>query len=411
MPWKTQSKEQQRWMFVCAAQACGNVAQACRRCGISRKTGHKWLKRFRAGERLFADRARRPRRVRGCGEIWRQRLLAAKRKRRRWGARMLRWQLQRSYGSEAVPSVRTLHRWLVAAGRTRRTKRRARPGPMVPRPVRLIAAAPNDVWTVDFKGPGRTTDGTRIEPLTVRDLATRCGLAIRQLRRKDDDCVRRALARLFRRYGLPLAIQVDNGPPFGGDGALGLSRLSVWWLRLGLRVQFGRPACPQDNAAHEQWHSVISAATFQVMSSTGAAQQRRFAKALRDYNSARPHSSLGMVPPAELYRPSPRAYPRSLPISTYPAGWLRKKTDRRGNLFWAGRQRLIGRAFASQHLGLRQIDAHTCEVYLDQHLLGTLVANDPAGLRPVVLQSKRNAAVTSQRRSGEEPSPSPNPSH
>jgi transposase InsO family protein len=411
MPWENVSKEQQRWKFVCGVEAGSSIAQACRRFGISRKTGHKWLRRFCGGAETFADRTRRPRRPRCREDIWRQRLLAAKRKRRRWGARLLRWQLERSYVGEDVPSVRTLHRWLFAARKTRRHKRRARIGPIVVQPPRLVAIEPNDVWSVDFKGRSRTADGSRIDPLTVRDLATRFGLEIRQLRRNDDDHVRRAFVPLFRRYGLPKAIQADNGPPFGGDGALGLSRLSVWWQRLGIHVQLGRPGCPQDNASHEQWHSVISAETFQVMSTNRAAQQRRFAKALRDYNSHRPHSSLGMVPPVELYRPSPRVYPGQLPVSTYHPDWARRKVDRSGKLFWAGRQRLIGRAFASQHVGLQPINANTCAVYLDAHLLGTLVATDPAGMRPVMRTSKRSAALPPRGRSGEEPSPSPNPSH
>lgn len=411
MPWENDSKEQQRWKFASAVEAGSSIGQACRRFGISRKTGHKWLKRFRDGPQALSDRTRRPRRLRCREEVWRQRLLAAKRKRRRWGARMLRWLLERTFARNDVPSVRTLHRWLVAARRTRRYKRRARAGPLVVQPPRLVATEPNDVWTVDFKGRSRATDGSRIDPLTVRDLATRFGLEIRQLRCNDEEHVRRAMVPLFRRYGLPKAIQVDNGPPFGGDGALGLSRLSVWWLRLGIRVQFGRPGCPQDNASHEQWHSVISAETFAVMSTNRAAQQRRFAKTLRDYNCSRPHSSLGMLPPAELYRPSPRVYPDQLPASTYHPDWQRRKIDRSGKMFWAGRQRLIGRAFVGQYVGLRPVNARTCEVYLDQHLLGTLVDTDPAGMRPVIRTPTRSAAVPSQDRDGEKPSPSPNPSH
>lgn len=178
-----------------------------------------------------------------------------------WGARKLRWALQRAWPRQKVPAVRTLHRWLAAAGLVRTPWRRARRGPLRRRPARLAARRPNDVWTVDFKGRFRTLDGARIEPLTVRDLASRYGLAVRVLRATDERQVRWAMQALFRRYGLPRAIRVDNGPPFGGEGPRGLTRLSAWWVRLGIRVEFGRPGCPQDHAAHEQWHRVLAAET------------------------------------------------------------------------------------------------------------------------------------------------------
>jgi transposase InsO family protein len=319
-------------------------------------------------------------------------MLALRRRRPRWGARKLRWELQQLFPRRRVPSVRTLHRWLCVAGLTRRNKRRSRAGPLLSAVRPQHPRSPNDVWTVDFKGRDRTGDGTRIEPLTVRDLATRYGLAIVQLPGTDEANVRRAFVRIFRRFGMPRAIQVDNGPPFGGAGALGLTRLSVWWVRLGIRVQFGRPRCPQDNAAHEQWHSVISAETFQPTSLNARAQQRRFARALHDYNHCRPHEALGMRVPARLYRKSPRPYPPHLPVSRYPTSWSTLHVPADGRVFFASRQRMIGRAFAGQHIALRPAGAKRWRVYLDRHLIGELVATDRAGMRPAKRERYHNGS-------------------
>ena len=141
---------------------------------------------------------------------------------------------------------------------------------------RRVARRSNDVWTIDFKGWFRTADGARIDPLTVRDLHSRYLLLIAAVPAQSDRAVRGLLTGLFRRRGLPRAIRVDNGVPFGGGGVLGLSTLSVWWLRLGIQVEFGRPAQPQDNGAHEQMHRILKAETAAPPSLNAGAQHRRF---------------------------------------------------------------------------------------------------------------------------------------
>ena len=153
-------------------------------------------------------------------------------------------------------AARTLGRWLHRFRLVPRKPRHQRRGPQLPPRTRTVPARPNDVWTIDFKGWYRTGDGTRVEPLTVRDLKSRFLLDIRLLPNQSEVHVHRALLRVFRHYGLPKAIWVDNGPPFGGVGPLGYSRLAAWWRRLGIRVEYGRPAHPQDNAAHQQMHGV-----------------------------------------------------------------------------------------------------------------------------------------------------------
>jgi hypothetical protein len=252
----------------------------------------------------------------------------------------------------------------------------------MPKPERLTARIPNDVWTLDFKGWFRTGNGCRVDPLTVRDLRSRFLLDIRLLPNQSDTAARRALLRLFRRYGLPKA----NGPPFGGCGPRGLSRLSVWWRRLSIRVEFGRPAHPEDNAAHEQMHQVYQTEVAEDPALQPLAQQRRSDRWRRDYNHLRPHEALKLRTPAQFYRISRRPLPKRLPAWTYPAAWRRRRVSPDGRLYWQGRQRFIGRAFGGEILGLRPVAHDRWKVYLGSDLLGLLHQQDHSrSLRPVRL--------------------------
>jgi putative transposase len=254
----------------------------------------------------------------------------------------------------------------------------------VPQPGHLAARRANDVWTVDFKGP-LTIVGRTIEPLTVFDLACRFGLAVRVLAAKDYTCTRRAMLELFRRYGLPRAIQVDNGPPFGG-GTRGLSRLSAEWTRLGIHVQFNRPACPQDNPEHERWHRTLQDDLRSFPFRPAETLSQRIERLLKIYNTDRTHRSLQDRIPAHLYHPSRRRY-RDVAPRDYPATWRTLTPDRTGRAWCAGRQRVFGRAFFGQRLGLCPVEPGQWEVYLDHLLLGLIVATDCGGIRPVQLRS------------------------
>ena len=246
-----------------------------------------------------------------------------------------------------------------------------------------MARQPNDVWTLDFKGWFRTRDGQRVEPLTVRDLKSRFVLDIRLLPNQSDAPTRRALQRVFQRHGLPKVIRVDNGAPFGGVGPRGLSRLSVWWRRLGIRVEFGRPAHPEDNAAHEQMHQIYQAEVAAAPTGQPAAQQRRSDRWRWEYNHLRPHEALKLQPPAQHYHSSGRAWPRHLPAWTYPTAWPQGRVSPDGRLFWQGRQRFIGRAFGGERIALRPRGLDTWEVFLGRDLLGQLHQQDCSrSLRP-----------------------------
>ena len=240
------------------------------------------------------------------------------------------------------------------------------------------------MWTIDFKGWFRTGDGKRCEPLTVRDLFSRYVLAVVLLPNQSDAAVRRAMVQIFGRYGLPKIIRVDNGAPFGGKGAVGLSRLSVWWLCLGIVVEFVRPAHPEDNGAHEQMHRVLRADVAKPPAPSVAAQKRRLRAWIRGYNHVRPHEALGQRVPAQIYWPSNRLMPVQLPVE-YPRGWQSRRVRNRGHIKWHGRERFIGRAFVRQRVGLKTVADGVQEVYFQQQLIGLLYARDLSGMRPAVI--------------------------
>jgi putative transposase len=238
------------------------IAHVCREHGISRECGHKWWRRFQqAGAIGLKEQSRRPHCAAAIQQCWKRRTLGLRRRHPTWGPEKLRWTLCQEHPKERIPAARTLGRWLARAGKVRRRPRHLLAGPQVPACAPPIVIEPNDLWTIDFKGNFCTRDGRQILPLTVRDEASRYVLLVRHLPRPSDQEVRQPMKRLFLRVGLPRAIRVDNGAPFGGRGARGLTTLSVWWIRLGIHVVFGRRGCPQDNAAHEQMHRVLKAET------------------------------------------------------------------------------------------------------------------------------------------------------
>lgn len=384
MPWKIVGIIGERLRFVRAALKPACVfAPLCRRFGISRRIGYKWVERFRrGGAPALANRSRRPRRSpRQIQERWLRALRQFRRRHRHWGARKIHARWRRDHPRARLPAVRTLAKWV---GRLSPPPRRTRSlrGPTVTRPPLTRPTRPNEVWTADFKGWFRTADGSRCYPLTVRDLHSRYLLVIRVFPRQHHADVRAVFTGLFRRRGLPQIIRVDNGSPFGGTGALGLSVLSVWWRRLGLAVEFIRPGHPEENGAHEQMHRELKRETAQPPARTLPAQQRRSQRWVRYYNHERPHEALGGAVPADRYRRSPRHYRKLRPMR-YRRNWHRRQVRSNGQIKWQGRMRSIGEAFVGQRIGLRRVAPNCYEVYFGHDCLGLLYDQDAGGLRPI----------------------------
>ncbi len=384
MPWKVHSLLEARQRFIWAAvRGIHSVAQLCRQFKISQKTGFKWLARFRAeGGSGLRNRSRRPKHSPArTATRWLREIGAMRQRHRCWGAKKIHRALRKNHPRMQLPKVRTITNWLRRLGLVGRRRAVARRGPPLLRAPLTVPQRPNHVWTVDFKGYFCTRDGQRVDPLTVRDLFSRYLLDIHLIGHRHEP-VQQHFQRLFRKFGQPEIIRVDHGPPFGGDGALDLSRLSAWWLRLGIGVEFTRRARPQDNGAHEQMHRVYKAEVASPAAATPRGQQQRSTRLVHYYNQERPHEALEQQVPANFYCKSRRRYRGPLPELRYRRSWPTRLVTASGYIRWRGKHRVIGRAFGGQRVGFKPIRTSVHEVYFGRYLIGLLVDTDPSGMRP-----------------------------
>lgn len=377
------------------AAAGEQIAPLCREFGVSRTTGHKWFKLFKQrGHAGLEEESRRPRSTPlATAEDLVMATLEAREAHPRWGPQKLYLLLRRRFG-EATPSVRTIARILKRANKVRERRRRA-PLSVVEQAPTLAAAEPNDVWTVDFKGWWRVLDGTKCEPLTVRDSASRYVLAIVA---SSTACAptRKLFEQLFRRNGVPKAIQCDNGTPFiSVISRAGLSALSAWWVSLGIRVVRSRLGCPQDNGGHERMHRDVCAEVQSDPAETLVEQQRLLDRWRLEFNNVRPHQALGGKTPAEVYKVVHRRKLET-PKYDYPKRYYVRSVDTRGLLSFRGDQCRIGRAFANLQVGVEVVDAMQVRVWLcdvDLGLVETLPAVDSACYERVALRRPKQVAA------------------
>lgn len=348
-----------------------NVAALCRAYGISRQTGYKWLRRFRAqGYPGLVEQSRRPlvSPFTTAEEVV-VRILELRDHHATWGPDKISRVLRRGHGDEA-PSKSTVARVLRRLGQLSRRRPKVRVWSVDERP-RVEVHGPNDLWTIDIKGWWVAQNGERCEPLTVRDAFSRKVLSVTLLQSHRIETVRRVLLDLFERHGLPAAMQSDNGTPFVCTRARGgLSRLSAWLLSLGIRLVRSRPGCPQDNGGHERMHRDLSELERHPARSRRA-QQRVCDRWMVEFNEVRPHDALGGKTPAEVYRDSER---RSLvPLApTYPPEWLVRRVSKNGTVSLNGDTVLVSAALAGQTIGLKQEGLLTWRVRFFEHDLGTI---------------------------------------
>jgi len=344
-----------RVRFVVAAESgAAPVSAVCAAFGISRETGHKWLRRWReGGADALRDASRAPlSRPHGTPDAIAALLVAKRRERPHWGPRKLLAVLREEHPDVAWPAASTAGDVLRRAGLVAARRRQRRSVPQQ-RPF-AAALAPNDEWAIDFKGWFRTGDGRRCDPLTVSDTASRMLLACRIMSAKTAP-VAAACDRLFREHGLPGRLRMDNGSPFGSRGPAGLSRLSVGWLKLGIDLALIEPGSPGQNGRHERMHGTLRQETALVPAASAAAQQARFDAFRQDYNTARPHEALGQVPPARLWRPSLRQYPERIEEPWYPADHQVRRVRSNGEIKWGGGHVFIGSVLAGEPIGLLEL--------------------------------------------------------
>ena len=368
MPWKENLKMDQRMEFVMKALAHPNFRELCREYGISAKTGYKWRERFfERGLGGLNELSRRPHgHADELGEGVVCAMVRLKQAHPHWGPRKIQALYQRKHGGE-VPSESSFKRVLERAGLTvpRRMRRATETGRLG---SGLKATQPNEVWTVDFKGWWKDREGLRVEPLTVRDEYSRMLLEMRALESARTETVQACFERLFERHGLPGAIRSDNGSPFASVRAvLGLSRLSAWWLALGINLERSRPGCPQDNGAHERMHRDIRR---ELESGRIGREQSAFDLWREEYNTERPHEALGMRVPAEMYAASARKYEGTPTDIDYGGMETRKVQPVSGVIGYRKEKIMITTAVGGWSVGLSPQTNGIVEVWFSKLLLG-----------------------------------------
>lgn len=358
MPWQGVSAVDLRVQFITEyLTECYSMTELAAAYGISRKTAYYWVRCYeREGPARLAGASRRPHTMPQAtpSEVVAQ-LIAARARHPSWGAGKLRDWLVRRHPETAWPCRDTIHQVLVRHGKVRR-RRRAR-SPLGPPHHLTVPTHPNLVWTVDFKGQFRTGDGVLCYPFTLRDAYSRYVLRCTALPALDHATTQPQFARAFATYGLPDCIRSDNGPPFAVPTSLArLSRLAVWWLRLGIRPERIRPGCPGENGSHEQFHCVLTRDTARPPAASRAAQQRRFTAFVAEYNHERPHDAVDHAPPSTRYVPSPRPCPARLPPLDYPDAWEVRTVTTAGQIKWHGRNLFLTQVLADEQVALEPID-------------------------------------------------------
>lgn len=355
MPWKECSVMDERLQFVARRLAGEPMAELCREFGISRKTGYKIFDRYQeTGLRGLTDRSRRP--YRFANQLPFQlsnAILDLKREHPSWGARKLRDRLRRRFADIPIPAQSTIHAVLDRNGlveRRGRARRRAQGTAL------SVGQKPNELWCTDYKGEFLLGNRQYCYPLTVPDHASRFLLACEALSSTREAYAFTVFERLFQERGLPANIRSDNGVPFASAHALfNLSRLAVWWLRLGIGVERIQPGHPQQNGRHERMHLTLKKEATKPASPNFLQQQARFDKFIEVFNHQRPHQALAMQCPAEVYRPSPRPY-TGLPDLNYPLHDKTVVVTHCGRICLGKRKINLSQVFAGQAVGIKEIN-------------------------------------------------------
>jgi putative transposase len=355
MPWKACKPMDERLKFIARLLDGEQMAPLCREFGISRKTGYKILTRYNAiGLEGLTDRSRRPYRHANQLPVQIEMLIVRlKQDKPNWGAPKIQERLARLYPDVHTPAISTVHAVLDRHGLVkRRTRRRNKAqGTALSRPLQ-----PNELWCADYKGEFMLADRRYCYPLTITDFASRYLIACEALHTTKEIYAFAVFESAFKEFGLPCAIRTDNGVPFASPNSLfNLSKLSVWWLRLGIAIERIKPGHPQQNGRHERMHLTLKLEATKPAAQNFLQQQARFDDFIACYNNERPHQALNMQCPAERYQPSSRPY-RGLPDLDYPLHDKAATVTTCGRICFNNQKINLSQVFAGQTVGIKQTD-------------------------------------------------------
>ena len=364
MPWKVSDVVDERTRFVLDHErGLWTMADLCRQYGIARKTGYIWVERYgEEGLAGLSDRPRAPyRHPNQTPETVEQQILALRHEHPSWGPKKLRALLAREKPKIDWPALSTMGELLQREGLTVAARKRRKTPPYT-QPFQGATTA-NAVWCADFKGWFRSGQGERIDPLTMTDAHSRYLLRCQAVERTNTEQVRAIFEAAFREYGLPAAMRTDNGAPFASRAIAGLSRLSVYLMKLDIVPERIAPGHPEQNGRHERMHRTLKAETANPPAGTRRAQQRRFDEFRWEYNEQRPHEALQQQTPASCFQVSSRPFPARVRSPEYPASMQVRQVHRRGQIHWKGEEVFLTEALIAEPVGLERIEEHEWCIY------------------------------------------------
>lgn len=371
MPWSQTTPMHQRTLFIADhLRGTHSVTELCAEYGIARKTAYKWIERYiRRGPAGLDDRSRRPLRSPAATPApIINALLELRHRRPSWGARKLLAYLAKRHPEWPLPSPSGVCALLKRRGLVRRKRTRrviGHPG----KPSALVVA-PNQIWCADFKGQFRMGNGRYCYPLTVTDQYSRYLLRCQGLPSTSVDGAKPVFQRLFEEHGLPQYIRTDNGVPFATTTLARLSRLSAWWVRLGVLPQLIEPGKPQQNGRHERMHRTLKDETTRPPAAAMRSQQVKFDRFRQIFNEERPHEALEQCTPSSVYRSSPRQMPTKIPALEYPDRFEVRYVSANGGIRWNNHWVNVSTTCIGEYVGLEEIDDGVWNLYYGALRLG-----------------------------------------
>lgn len=377
MPWKEVTLMDDKVNFISDyLKQYFSMTELCERYNVSRKTGYKWIDRYKKlGTDGLHDLSKRPHHLptKTPAKIEKE-IIKIRGRHQSWGAKKILFTIAKNHPSWDLPATSTASLILKNNGfvkKRRRSMKRFHSG----KPVGSIVA-PNDTWTVDFKGQFKTKDGIYCYPLTIIDGFSRYILACEGLLSTKHILAKPVFKRLFQEYGLPNKIRSDNGVPFASIALGRLSRLSIWWIRLGIMPELIEPGHPEQNGSHERMHRTLKQETIIPPAKNLKEQQKRFDIFQDEYNNLRPHEGIDMQVPSEIYHPSQRSMPKKLPQVEYPAHFEVRLVSENSGIRWKGKGKdgriCVSHLLAGEYVGLEEIDNGIWNVYFGSIWLGRL---------------------------------------